>query len=321
MGRYVLRRVLQIPPLVLVVMCVNFLLIHVTPGDPASALAGENADAAYIAQLRERLGLDESLGTQLWKYVAQVAQGDLGYSFTYQRPVLSVVTDRLPATFLLLALGVVPAIVLGTLAGAYSARHRGRWADRIVSLLSLAFYSVPVFWIGLMLVLMFSLYLGWFPTSGMTDYAGDSTVWTVLHHAVLPAAALCLYTMPTYVRLTRSAMAETLDEDFVRMARAIGYPERSVIYRHALRNALLPSITVAGLSLGMVFSGSLLVETVFAWPGMGQLTYNAVAHRDYPVLMGAFLVASLSVAVAMLVADLAYALADPRVRLTKAAVV
>ncbi len=318
MRRYLLRRGVQVVPLVLAVIVVNFVLIHLAPGDPASALAGDSASPEYQAELRERFGLDKPVPVQLAIYLGNLLTGDFGFSYSFKRSVLEVILERMPATLLLLGAAIVPAVVLGTLLGALSARHRGGWADRVVSLLSLALFSVPVFWSGMVLVLFLSLGLGWFPTSGMRDYSGDSSIWTTLHHLTLPALALSLHTLPVFARLTRSAMLEILDNDFVRTARAIGYPERTVIYRHALRNALLPTITVTGLQVGTMFAGALLTETVFAWPGMGQLMYQAVFQRDYPLLMGTFLITSIAVAICMLLADLCYALADPRVRLAPA---
>ena len=317
MAGYIIRRILQVAPLILAVIVVNFALVHLAPGDPASALAGDNASPEYQEQLRVRFGLDKPIVEQLFIYLGKVFSGDLGYSFAYQQPVVNIILERLPATLMLMAGSLIPAIVVGTLLGALSAKHRGSWIDRVVSFLTLGLYSVPVFWSGMVLILIFSLTLGWFPTSGMRNYGEDPSLFGVLHHLFLPALALSLYTMPTFARLTRSAMLDVLEEDFIRTSRAIGHPSRTVYYNHALRNAAMPTITVGGLSIGEMFSGALLTETVFAWPGMGQLMYQAVFQRDYPVLMGTFLITAVAVAVCMIIADVLYAVADPRVRLAR----
>lgn len=317
LARYLVRRSLQVVPLILAVIVINFMIVHLAPGDPASALAGDIATPEYQEQLRQRFGLDKSLLEQLFIYLGNVLTGDLGYSFAYQKPVVGIILERLPATLLLMVGSLTSAIVGGTLLGALSAKHRGSWIDRAISFVTLGLYSVPVFWSGMVLILFFSLTLGWFPTSGMRDYGEEANVLSTLHHLALPTLALGLFTMPTFARLTRSAMLEVLDEDFVRTSRAIGYPSRVIYYRHALKNAALPTITVAGLSVGEMFSGALLTETVFAWPGMGQLMYQAVFQRDYPVLMGTFLVTAVAVAVCMIIADVCYSIADPRVRLAR----
>ena len=313
--RYVLRRVLQIAPLILGVVVVNFLLIHLTPGDPAAALAGDQAPAEYIERMREEYGLNEPVITQLGIYLKSAVTGDLGYSFSYRRPVAEVVSQRLAPTLLLVLAAEIPAIAIGTFAGAYFARNRGRWHDRVGSLLSLGLYSIPVFWSGMMLILFFAIRLGWFPTSGMVGYGANSgSAADIAWHLVLPTVALMTYLIPNYIRISRASVIEVMKGDYLTTARAVGFPERTVFYKYALRNALLPTISAASVSLGLTFSGALLVETVFAWPGMGQLMFNAVFQRDYPVLMGAFLLVSVCVAVISLVADIAYAIADPRVR-------
>lgn len=314
MKRYLLRRAVQVVPLVLVVVVLNFLLVHLTPGDPAAALAGEDAPQAYIEQLRQSYGLNDPLPAQLWTYLTKLVQGDLGFSFAYRRPVAELIASRIPPTLLLILVSHIPAIVGGTVLGAVAARNRGRSIDRVITTVSLALYSVPVFWSGLILILIFSLTLGWFPTSGMVNVAasGPDPI-DIARHLVLPASALALFTLPTYVRLTRAAVLEVLEDDYVRTSQAIGFHPRTVFYRHALRNALLPTITTAGISLGFIFAGALLTETVFAWPGLGSLMYQSVFQRDYPVLMGVFLITAISVAVMSLIVDIVYVWADPRV--------
>ncbi len=317
MRRYAIRRVVQIVPVMLFIAIVNFLLIHLAPGDPAAALAGEGAPQEFIDALRIDYGLDKPLIEQLGTYLGTLLRGDLGFSFAYRRSVVEVIVERLPATLLLVFASQIPAIVLGTLLGAYSARHYPSKIDSLVTAVSLSLYAVPIFWSGLLLILVFAVWLRWLPASGMFSLAAPSEgigrVLDVARHMTLPATALFLYSLPTYVRLTRASVIEVMREDFVTTARAIGYSENVIFFRHALRNALLPAVTVAGLSLSFVFAGALLTETVFGWPGMGRLMYEGVLKRDYPVLMGVFLVTSALVLIVGILTDLLYAKLDPRV--------
>jgi peptide/nickel transport system permease protein len=315
--RYALRRVVQILPVMFFIAVINFLLIHLAPGDPAAALAGEGAPQEFIEALRVDYGLDKPLLEQLATYLATLVTGDLGYSFAYRRPVVEVIVERLPATALLVFASQIPAIVLGTLLGAYSARHYPSKIDNAVTAVSLSLYAVPIFWSGLLLILVFAVWLRWLPASGMVSLTAPSEgfgrVVDIARHMALPTTALFLYSLPTYVRLTRASVIEIMREDFVTTARAIGYSENVVFFRHALRNALLPAVTVAGLSLSFVFAGALLTETVFGWPGMGRLMYEGVLKRDYPVLMGVFLVTSALVLIVGIITDMIYAALDPRV--------
>lgn len=317
---YVLRRLAQIPAVLAFVVAVNFALIHLAPGDAATALAGDNATAEYVAQLRVRYGLDESVWSQLVRYVHSLIRGDFGYSFAYHRPVSQLLMERVPATLLLVGAGEVLAIVFGTLLGALSARLYPSPLDRLLSATALGLASVPIFWSGLVLILVFAVtFRGVLPAAGMYSLprlGGSAYLLDVLRHMVLPTIALFLYSAPTYFRLTRAAVIEAVKADFVRTARAIGLSESAVFLKHALRNALLPSVTLAGVSVGAAFSGALLTETVFSWPGIGRLMYDAMLLRDYPVMMGVFVLASVFVVLGNLVADLAYAFLDPRVRYT-----
>lgn len=314
--RYLGSRLLQVIPMVLMVAIMNFVLVHIAPGDPASALAGQDAPQSYIDELNRKYGLDEPIIVQLGRYLGRMVVGDFGTSFSHHASVMSVILGRLPATLLLVSIAQVLSIVLGTLLGAVAARYQGRWIDRVVSFITLGLYSIPVFWTGLLLIMVFALKLGWLPSSGMTSLGVDGAggLGDVLSHLVLPVTALTAATMPVYARLTRAAAMEVMREDFVTTSRAIGYPARRTFYNHVLRNALLPTVTQAGLSMGFVFAGALLTETVFAWPGMGQLMYQSVFARDYPLLMGIFVLTALCVGISMIVTDFAYALLDPRVR-------
>jgi peptide/nickel transport system permease protein len=309
--------VVQIIPVMLFIAVINFLLIHSAPGDPASALAGEGASQEFIDALRVEYGLDQPLINQLWTYLTTVATGDLGYSFGYRQKVVDIILEKLPATLLLVLASQIPAIVLGTLLGAYSARHYPSRIDSAITGVSLSLYAVPIFWSGLLLILVFAVWLRWLPASGMFSLLipteGLGRWLDIARHMALPATALFLYSLPQYVRLTRASVIEIMREDFITTARAIGYDENVVFFRHALRNALLPAVTVAGLSLSFVFAGALLTETVFGWPGMGRLMYEGVLKRDYPLLMGVFLVTSGLVLIISIITDLVYAKLDPRV--------
>lgn len=315
MGKYLFRRVAQILPVIAVLLVFNFVLIHIAPGDPAVALAGDNAPTDYIEKLRESYGLDKPLATQLLIYIGKLLQGDLGFSYAYRKPVLDVVLGRVGPTLLLVGTSQLIAIPLGILLGAIAARYRGRLLDNFISASMLAFYSIPVFWLGLLLILFFAVQMKWLPSSGMMTFSFGQRAdpLDLLRHLVLPLSVLVLHTLPIYVRITRESVVEAVQEDYIVTARAIGYPENVVFRRFALRNALLPTVTIAGLSLSSLFAGALLVETVFAWPGMGRLIYDAVSQRDFPVLMAGFLFTSIMVVIGSLITDLTYTYLDPRV--------
>ena len=317
--RYVLFRVLQLIPVTLVVIVLNFLLIHLAPGDVAIILAGDAADPAYLATIRTRYGLDLPFHDQLWRYLVQVGSGDLGISFRSREPVFNEIMSRVPATLLLVGTSLLLSVVLGTWIGTWIARRPGSALDSWVSAGAVALFSVPVFWLGLMLVLLFSVRIPLLPGMGMASVDGPregfGRVLDIAQHLVLPVLALMTVSVGQYVRLARSAVAEVMGESYITTARAVGYPERTILMRHALRNALLPVVTVLGLQLGLMLTGAVLTETVFSWPGLGRLIYDAILARDTPVIMGAFIAMSITVALAALVTDLVYAALDPRVKL------
>jgi peptide/nickel transport system permease protein len=318
-ARFLLQRVAKMVVVVFAIIVANFLLIHAAPGDPASVIAGEAgaADPQFIAQLRTQFGLDKPLSTQLWLYVSHVAEGDLGVSYRQQRPVASMILERLPATLLLTGTAFALAIVCGITLGALAAKRVGRLSDSVITVLALGFYATPLFWVGLMLVLVFSVWLDWLPSFGMNTVGADYTGWAAItdtaRYLVLPALTLGLFYMAVYARLTRASMLEVASQDFVRTARAKGVPPGRIQRRHILRNALLPVITFAGIQAGQLIGGSILVETVFAWPGIGRLAFDALLARDYQVLLGVFLCTSVLVVVFNLITDLLYAWVDPRV--------
>ena len=319
MARYIAWRAIQTIPLLIGIVVLVFLLVHLAPGDPTAALAGDRADLEYQQRLRERLGLDQPLAVQLGLYLGTVARGDLGYSFTYREPVLDLILDRLPPTLLLMSVAFVLSAFIGIWVGTWTAARRGsrRWGA--VGVAAVAGYSIPSFWLAIILVLFFGAYLRWFPIVGMTSLTSRATDplsvgLDIAHHMVLPVLTLTVYYVALISRLTRSSMNDTLHQDYILAARGKGLSERDVVYRHALRNALLPVVTVLGLQFGAMIAGFVVVEVVFAWPGLGRLTYDAILARDYPVVMGLFIILSIAVILANLLTDVLYAFIDPRIR-------
>jgi peptide/nickel transport system permease protein len=282
-------------------------------------MAGEAgaADPQFMAQLRAQFGLDQPLSTQLMIYLGHLLHGDLGMSFRQGRPVAALIAERLPATLLLTGTAFAFALAMGLLLGALAAQRVGRWADSAITVLALGFFATPIFWVGLMLVLVFSVWLDWLPSFGMNTVGADYTGWAAVadtaQYLVLPALTLGLFYMAVYARLTRASMLEVASQDFVRTARAKGVPEGRILRRHILRNALLPVMTYAGIQAGQLIGGSILVETVFAWPGIGRLAFDALLARDYQLLLGVFLCTSVLTVVFNLVTDVVYAWVDPRV--------
>jgi peptide/nickel transport system permease protein len=319
-AQFLIGRLFKMVAIVIAIVCVNFLLIHAAPGDPASVLAGQSgsADPEFIAQLRHQFGLDRPLSVQLWIYVSSVLRGDLGVSHVQQRTVLSLILERLPATLLLTGTAFAFALIAGIALGAAAARRVGTWADSAITVMALGFYATPIFWVGLMLVLVFSVWLGWLPSFGMNTVGADLHGWAAVadtaQYLVLPALTLGLFYMAVYARLTRSAMLDVAGEDFIRTARAKGVPEGRILRRHILRNALLPVVTLAGIQAGQLIGGSVLVETVFAWPGIGRLAFDALLARDYQVLLGVFLTTAILVVLFNLATDLIYLVIDPRMQ-------
>lgn len=316
---FIARRLAKAIAMILAIVVFNFCLIHSTPGDPALVLAGESgsADAQYVQDLRREFGLDRPLIVQLGSYVAHVVEGDLGFSYRQRVSVVRLIADRLPQTLLLTGTAMLFALILGIVLGALAAMRAGTLADSAITVLALLVFATPSFWIGLMAVLLFSIQLGWLPPFGMTtvgeNLQGFELIGDVLRHLILPATTIGLYFVAMYARLTRAAMLEVAELDFVRTARAKGLREWQVVLRHILRNALLPVVSYAGLHAGYLVSGAVLVETVFAWPGIGRLAFDAVVGRDYTVLMGVFIVSSIMVIAFNLITDAVYSLVDPRI--------
>ncbi|MEM5472879.1 ABC transporter permease [Hoeflea sp. AS60] len=316
----IVRRACNVLLLLLAVLVLNFSLIHLAPGDPVEALVGEMGGATpeLIAQLRVQYGLDQPFIVQLMVYLGNVVQGDLGVSTYYNRPVTALVLERIGPTLLLVTSSLFSAIVLGTLLGVFSAQRRRSPLSHLVTVLSLAGFSAPVFWLGIMLILMFSVAIPILPISGMSSGDSSQGIWLycldVGQHLVLPALTLALIYLAFYSRLSRTSMIDVLDADYVRTARAKGLSQRQVIYKHALRNAILPVVTFAGLQFGQVLSGAVLVETVFAWPGLGTLAYESILRRDAPTLLGILFFSAMIVIAMNVFTDIVYRLVDPRIK-------
>jgi peptide/nickel transport system permease protein len=320
MLRFISGRLLKAVVILVCVTVLNFFLIHAAPGDPAAVMAGEagDADPTFLQQLRERFGLDQPLYVQLWIYVSSVVQLDLGYSYRQQLPVLQLITERLPATLLLSLSAFVISLVLGVTAGALASARQGKWSDTIISLVALIFYATPLFWLALMGVLLFSVQLGWLPGFGYetvgANFTGLRRSFDILVHLILPAITLGFFFMAVYARMTRAAMLEVGQLDFIKTAKAKGLRPGLIQRRHVLRNALLPVVTLAGLQAGQLVGGAVLIETVFAWPGIGRLMFDALSQRDYNLLLGVFVVSAAMVLFFNIITDVLYRLVDPRIR-------
>jgi ABC-type dipeptide/oligopeptide/nickel transport system permease component len=301
---YLLRRILISVPILFLVVTMVFFAFQLIPGDPARMYAGEQASAEVVERLRHDLGLDRPVLGQYTAYLGRLVRGDLGDSIFTRRPVATEIGSRFWNTVKLSLSAIALASVVGVGLGAVAAINRGRFWDHIASVVALFGISIPVFWLGLLLMYLFGLTLGWLPT------AGDET-W---RHYILPTVSLAVFSLAFIARMTRSSLLETIGQDYVRTARAKGLAERGVLIRHALRNALLPIVTVVGLRFGYMLGGAVVTEQVFAWPGMGRLLVTAVSQRDIPVVQGVLLVFAASFVLVNIAVDIAYSFVDPRIR-------
>jgi peptide/nickel transport system permease protein len=318
---FLLRRVFYGILLMLGVVVLNFLLIRLAPGDPAVVIAGEMGGASeeMLAQIRADYGLDKPVLVQLGIYLGNVAQGDLGQSFFFNQPVTKLIALRIWPTILLVISALALSIAVGVTLGVLAARKPNGAMSAFVAIFSTIGYAVPVFWTGIMLIILFASVFPIFPVEGMQNVRlRDANPFVqavdIAHHLVLPAFTLAVIYLAQYARLSRASMLEVLCSDYIRTARAKGASEGTVLFKHALRNAALPILTVAGLQFGNLISGALLVETVFNWPGMGRLAFDSILRRDYPTIMGVLFFASAMVVVANILTDLSYRVADPRLR-------
>ncbi len=319
MGVVVVRLVRALG-LLLAVAVLNFSLIHMAPGDIVQTIVGEmgGASEATIKALRESYGLDRPFHEQLGRYLYRVSSGDLGTSVYFNKPVLGLILDRVPATVLLVLTALAIAIGAGVILGVLAARWPRSWFAAGINIVALFGFAAPVFWSGLLLLLAFAIYLPIVPTGGMYNVARGATgidfVLEVARHLMLPAVTLALIYLALYTRLARSSMLEVMGSDYIRTARAKGLPERTVLFKHALRNALMPIVTIAGLQMSGMLAGTVLVETVFNWPGMGLLAYESILRRDNQLILGILLMSAVLVIIGNLLTDFAYRLVDPRVK-------
>jgi peptide/nickel transport system permease protein len=317
--RFVARRLVQAIPIILGIRVLNFLLLHLAPGDVVDVLAGEAgaATAEFMTELRRQFGLDRPLLVQLWQYLEQTVRLELGFSFRHSRPVSELILQRLPPTLLLMSVSLALAVALGILLGITAARYVRRLPDNVISVLALLSYATPIFWSGLMMIVLFAVKLRWLPSTGLETVGAGYTGWARLAdiggHTVMPAVALSLFYMAIYTRLMRASMLEVYGQDYVRTALAKGVPERRIAFAHVFRNALLPIVTMAGMQIGSLLGGSVMVETVFGWPGLGRLTFEAVFTRDYNLLLGILFISSTLVVMVNIVVDVLYAVLDPRI--------
>ena len=318
---YVGRRLALAIPTLLTIVLLNFALLQLAPGDAADVLAGEAGSATpeYMAQLRQKFGLDQPVHVQLLVYLRQMVTLDLGYSFRHGAPVSELILTRLGPTLLLMMSVFIIAVTFGVVLGAIAARNLNSWKDGLISMLAVLAYATPVFWAGLMFIVIFSIRLGWFPTSGYEEVAAFKEGWAhvidVAHHLVLPAITLTLFYLALYTRLMRASVLDQYTMDYVVTARAKGLSERQIARRHVLRNAALPVLTMAGVQVGALLGGAVVVETVFAWPGLGLLAYESLFARDINLLLGIFFISACLVVVVNLAVDLLYTLLDPRIEL------
>lgn len=330
--RYLLKRLLIVIPTLLGASIIVFLLIHIIPGDPVTVMLGERASDAAREALIERLGLDQPLHIQFWTWLTNAAQGDFGRSIRSNTAVMDEIFARLPATIELTLAAVIIAVVFGIFFGVTAARYRNSIMDQMAIGFSLLGVSIPIFWLGMMMIFLFSVVMGWLPVSGRLSlglgiesisglYLVDSLLtgnmqafWDALRHLIMPAAALSTVSLALFVRVTRSSMLDVLSEDYVRTARAKGLGMNKVIYKHALKNALIPIVTVVGLSVAQLLGGAVLTETVFSWPGIGRLLITSIGFRDYPMIQGIVLLVVLAFIMINLIVDLIYAYLDPRIR-------
>jgi peptide/nickel transport system permease protein len=317
---FAIRKISSAVLTVFAIVCANFVIFRLVPGDPVRLLFGDpRAGPKRIEEMRRLFGLDGTLWEQFVAYLERLfLHGDLGFSFVHRIPVTDVILDRVPQTLMLVVTALAIAVVVGTMLGAIAGWKTGTRFDAIIVSISLAMYSIPTFIMGIILMMIFSFTLGLFPIGGMTaigtSYTGWAYVGDVAWHMVLPVGAIVIWYIGEYIIVTRSAMQDVLDQDYITSARAKGLKESTILWRHGLRNAILPVVTMTGISLAFAVAGVIEAETVFRWPGVGRLLYESVLRRDYPVLQGLFLIFAVAIVVANLVVDLIYGRIDPRIK-------
>lgn len=321
MTKYLFKRILTGLLTVVAVFVINFTLVKIAPGDPITILAGnDNPSPELIATIKAQYGLDKSIPEQMWVYTKNILKGDMGYSYIAGRPVFDIIIEKLWPTLLLSLTGAVLSLIIGTFFGLIASQHPDTLLDNVLSYISYVLYSMPAFWLGLIMILVFASWLRVLPTSGMinvrANYTGLRYALDVAKHLILPAGTLALIGIPTYFRITKASMSQVSKDDYAQLFRSTGMEEKRIYRKYLFRNAILPTITTFGIRLAYVIGGSAALEIVFAWPGMGRLVLSSIQSRDYPVLMGIYIIISVSVAVWMILVDCLYAVADPRIRLS-----
>ena len=319
MIRYVIRRILVSIPLIWALATLTFFIIRLAPGDPLAIYYNPEIDPSVMETIRARLGLDQPLHIQYLRWIGALAQGELGVSFSHHRPVAEILLETIPNTLMLTIWALLLDLVVGVVIGVVSAVRQYSWTDHAITVGALFVYSMPSFWLGLMLIILFSLHLGWLPASQMESVDAEymsffPRMWDRFLHLIMPVFVLGIASAASVARYMRGSLLEVIRQDYIRTARAKGLTEHAVVYKHALMNALIPIITLLGLYLPFLMSGSVITETIFAWPGMGRLTVGAIFARDYPVVMAANLVAGIMVVGGNLLADVLYGVVDPRIR-------
>ena len=332
MVNYIIKRLLALIPILIGVAVIVFLIVHLIPGDPAQTMLGERASDEALAKLREDMGLNDPLPVQFWRYIKDLLRGDLGRSIMSNNPVSEELAQRFPATLELSFFAIFFAVFVGIPAGIFASINQNSWFDNLSMLIALMGVSMPIFWLGLMFIWLFAVELGWFPPSSRIGVGLDFTPITnlyvidsiiqlnfnalkdILHHLVLPAVALGTIPMAIIARMTRSSMLEVLRKDFIRTAYAKGLKRKVVIFKHALKNAMVPIITVVGLQFGVLLGGAVMTETIFSWPGLGKYLVDAIYARDFPIVQGGILFFAGVFVIVNLIVDLSYALVDPRIQ-------
>lgn len=294
------------------VSIVSFFIIHLAPGEPTQIFISPQVKPEDLMRIKENLGLNKPVLVQYLVWLKNIFKGDWGYSYITGEPILKMILDRLPATLLLMVSSFLLTFIITIPMGIYSALKRGKLGDTLCTVIAFVGMSLPSFWTALIFILLFSLYLGWFPTSGMSDFSGNP--WSVLYHLVLSVSVMTIGSLAGLMKYQRNSMLQVLNKTYIKAARARGVSERVIIFKHALKNSLIPVITILGLSLPGLFSGAVIIEQVFAWPGMGQLGIQAIFQRDYPLIMGTIMLSSVLIIIGNQVADFLYKLVDPRIQ-------
>ncbi|MBI5399407.1 ABC transporter permease [Candidatus Saganbacteria bacterium] len=322
MKTFLWRRIIQFIPLIFGVSLLSFFVMHLAPGDPTSLFTNPNIDPRELARIRANWGLDQPIYLQYFYWLGNLLRGNLGTSYTTGQPVLQEILARLPATLMLMIPAYILTLLITIPLGVICAVKKDSWFDNLITIFSFAGMATPSFWLGLVLMLIFAVQLHWLPAVGISEISATNQSMLArgidfLRHLILPLSTMVLLSLAGITRYQRAAMLEVLNQDYIRTARAKGLPERMVIYKHALKNALIPIVTIIGLSLPDLFGGAFIIETIFAWPGMGRLGVMAIFQRNYPLIMGIVVFSALLIMLGNLLADLAYAWVDPRIRYAK----